>query len=99
MRFEFDAELWRWHARRHELWTFVSVPAEASAEILEVSAGLAGGFGSLRVEAVIGGTTWRTSIFPGGDGTYALPVKKAVREAESLSLGDVVTVAIELVDI
>lgn len=84
MRFTFDAVLYRWAARR-ELWTFVDLPGPASAEIREVVAGRAGGFGSVRVEARIGGSLFRTSIFPGGeDSAYVLPVKRAVREREGL---------------
>ena len=48
----------------------------------------AGGFGSVRVEATIGATTWQTSIFPDTRRrTYVLPVKKAVRAAEGLADG------------
>jgi hypothetical protein len=98
MRFDFEAELWIWDARRTETWTFVSVPLEPSAEIREWAAGIPRGFGSVRVEATIGGTTWRTSIFPGGDGRYALPVKKAVRAAESLVVGEPARVGIAILD-
>lgn len=98
MIFDFDAELWVWDARRTDTWTFVSVPPEYSAEIAEWAAGIPRGFGSVRVEATIGGTTWRTSIFPGGDGRYALPVKKAVRKAEQLGVGGPVQVRIEILD-
>lgn len=98
MRYEFDALLYRWSARR-ELWTFVDVPADAGREIREVVGALAGGFGAVRVDARIGATTFRTSIFPGADGTYVLPVKRAVRDAEGLALDALVRgVAIELVD-
>jgi hypothetical protein len=93
---EFDAELWRWESRR-ELWTFVSLPADLSAEIAENTAGLEGGFGSLRVDARIGGSRFRTSIFPAGDGRYSLPVKRAVREAEGLELGAACVVSVALV--
>jgi hypothetical protein len=98
VHFEFEAELWRWQARQSALWTFVSVPAEASADILEVVDGMTGGFGSVRVDVRVGKTRWRTSIFPDSGGSFALPIKKAVRVAESLELGDVVSVQIELVD-
>lgn len=98
MRFDFDARLWVWDARRTETWTFVSVPLESSAEIREFASGIPRGFGSVRVEATIGGTTWRTSIFPGGDGRYALPVKKAVRAAESLAVGEPARVRITILD-
>lgn len=98
MRFEFDAEVWVWDARRAETWTFVSLPEEASEEIREYAAGIPRGFGSVRVEATIGRTTWRTSIFPGGGPSYSLPVKKTVRKAESLDIGDRARVRIELLD-
>jgi hypothetical protein len=93
----FDAELWIWDARRGDSWTFVSLPAEASDEIRELAAGPRRGFGSVRVCATIGGSTWTTSIFPDKRG-YVLPVKRAVRKAEGLDAGDTATVTIELLD-
>jgi hypothetical protein len=94
---DFDAELWLWDARRDDSWFFVSLPADASAEIREVCGGRARGFGSLRVRATLGGSTWRTSIFPdSARGSYVLPVKRAVRRAESIGEGDVAAVTIEL---
>ena len=99
MNYVFDAELWRWAARTTELWTFVSVPAEASDEIREVVGDLTNGFGSVRVEVTIGTSTWRTSIFPGeAGGQYSLPIKKKIRDAEGIALGDGVSVELELVD-
>jgi uncharacterized membrane protein (UPF0127 family) len=53
----------------------------------------------VRVRARVGATTWRTSIFPDGKrGAYVLPVKRAVRKAQSLEPGDTVRVSVELVD-
>jgi hypothetical protein len=96
---EFEAELWAWEARRDDGWTFVSLPAEASEEIRDLTGGRRRGFGSVRVRASIGGTTWKTSIFPdSGRGVYVLPVKRDVRKAESLAAGDVAIVTVELVD-
>jgi hypothetical protein len=43
------------------------------------------------VTAQIGGTGWKTSLFP-KDGRYIVPVKAWVRKAEGLDVGDVVTV-------
>ncbi|WP_426595035.1 DUF1905 domain-containing protein [Cellulomonas sp. McL0617] len=95
MTYTFDAPLWRWAART-ETWTFVSVPAEISDEILDL-AGPTGtrGFGSLPVEVEIGPVLWRTSIFP-GDAGYALPIKKAVRAANGADVGDVLHVRLTL---
>jgi hypothetical protein len=96
----FDAELWMWDVRRTDRWTFVSLPVAASEEIRELTDGSRRGFGSLRVRATVGDTSWATSIFPSADnGTYVLPIKRAVRKAEALDAGDVATVTVELVDL
>jgi Domain of unknown function (DUF1905) len=94
----FDAELWLWEARRSDAWVFVSLPADESEEIRDLAGGLRRGFGSLRVRATIGTSTWTTSIFPGSGGGYVLPVKRPIRMAESLVAGDVATVIVELID-
>jgi hypothetical protein len=96
----FDAELWIWDARRLDSWTFVSLPVAASEEIRELAGGHARGFGSVRVQVTIGGSAWRTSIFPDSTrGAYVLPVKRSVRKAEALDTGDTVTVTVELMDL
>ena len=96
MRFSFEAELWRWTARR-ELWTFVSLPEDASAEIGDLADTLPrAGFGAVKVSARIGATLWRSSVFPGDGGRYALPVSAAVRRAQALELGDRVRVDVEV---
>ena len=46
-------------------------------------------------EGRLGGTSFTTSLFP-KDGTYLIPLKDAVRRAEGIELGDVVTVALAL---
>jgi hypothetical protein len=94
----FDAELWLWDARRAETWTFVSLPPGPSEEIRDLAGGLRRGFGSVRVRATIGTSIWTTSIFPASQAGYVLPVKRAVRVAEDLDVGDVATVTVELID-
>jgi hypothetical protein len=96
----FDAQLWLWDARRADSWTFVSLPAGESEEIRDLAGGLRRGFGSVRVRATIGSSTWTTSIFPGSGSQagYVLPVKKPVRVAEALDVGDTATVTVELID-
>lgn len=94
----FDAELWLWDARRTETWTFVSLPADQSDEIRDLAGGPRRGFGSVRVRATIGNSTWTTSIFPDSQAGYVLPVKRSVRVTEALDVGDVATVTVELVD-
>ena len=94
-RYTFTAPLWQWMARR-DAWFFVSVPEDMSDEITARSEGLTGGFNSVPVQVTIGRTTWQTSIFPGGDGSYSLPLKKSVRVAEGIERGSTVDVSIEL---
>ncbi|WIX90717.1 DUF1905 domain-containing protein [Amycolatopsis sp. DG1A-15b] len=95
----FEAELWEWDARRADSWVFVSLPAEASDDIRELAAEPRRGFGSVRVRVTIGVTSWKTSIFPdGAREAYVLPLKRAVRQAEGLGVGDTCTVTVELVD-
>jgi len=99
MMVTFDAELWIWDARRADSWTFVSVPADVSEDIRELVSGPRRGFGAVRVRAVVGGSEWRTSIFPDrARGCYVMPVKAKVRKAEGLSEGATATVTIEIVD-
>jgi uncharacterized protein DUF1905 len=60
--FEFGAPLWRHPGA--DGWHFVSLPAEVSAEISDITAGGRRGFGSVRVDVTVGATSWRTSLFP-----------------------------------
>ena len=99
--FRFIAELWRWQsASGPGAWHFVTLPADMAVEIrLRGMDGRRKGFGSVRVEATIGGTTWRTSIFPASNlDSYLLPVKAAVRRAEAIDAGDAVPVGIDLLE-
>lgn len=96
----FDAELWTWDARRVDSWTFVSLPAEASEEIRDLAGEPRRGFGSIRVRVTVGVSTWTTSIFPeSGGGGYVLPIKRAIRKAEALDVGDIATVTVALIDL
>ena len=90
VRVIFDAELWLWDARRADAWVFVGLPAGESEEIRDLAGGLRRGFGSLRVRATIGSSACTTSIFPGRAG-YVLPVKRSIRVAEALDVGDTAT--------
>ena len=92
----FTAELWRWPSQ--DAWRFVTVPAD-EAETIRLCSGPPRGFGSVRVEVTVGATSWHTSVFPDAtQGTYVLPVKRAVRVAEDLEDGDLVTVRMRLLD-
>lgn len=95
----FRSALWAWRARS-DSWVFVSVPRPVSEAIEdEVAALPPRGFGSVRVEVTIGGSTWRTSVFPSAEEEgYVLPVKRPVRRAEGLEVGDEADVVLRVLD-
>jgi hypothetical protein len=96
--FEFAAQLWRYPGA--DGWHFVSLPPEISTDITDISTGIRRGFGSVRVAVMVGSTSWRTSIFPDSKtGAYLLPVKKAVRVAERLEVGDQIKAQLEIDDL
>lgn len=97
-RFETTTTLWRWQSARPGTgWHFVNIDGQTSAEIRYAALGRTGGFGSIKVEARIGATSWRTSIFPQRDsGGFILPIKAEVRKRERLAEGDSVTVELRL---
>jgi hypothetical protein len=96
---EFESRVGRWEARQDADWFFADVPENFSDQIREMLPPAPRGFGAVRVRATVGSTTWRTSIFPGSSGTYSLPLKRAVRDAEDLVDGGPLTVRLEIVDL
>ena len=81
-------DIWQW--RGPAPFYFVTVPEAQSAQLREVAGAVSYGWGMLPVQVRIGSTAWRTSLWP-KDGGYVLPLKDAVRRAEQLDEGDVVT--------
>lgn len=87
--------LWLWTGEKVS-WHFITVPDEQSDEIRAHCFAEMRGFKSARVEAMISGVTWRTSVFPMKSGGYILPVKADVRRKAGIAAGDEVTVELEL---
>lgn len=51
----------------------------------------------MRVEARIGKTAWKTSMFPDSrSGTFLLPLKAQVRRAEGIGEGDTVLFTLDI---
>jgi hypothetical protein len=95
--YRFRTELWLHQGDTG--WHFVTLPHDHSDEIDALTLSTRRGFGSVRVSATIGATSWRTSIFPDTKAaSYVLPVKQQVRSREGLTAGDHVEVQLELVD-
>ena len=95
MSYEFSAELWEYGG--NNTWHFVTLPFDQTDEIDEITAPTKRGFGSVRVQVTVGNTTWNTSIFPDAKRkSFVLPMKKQVRTAEKLQLGELVKVSLDL---
>ena len=67
------------------------MPEPARSSLHDVAPLVTYGWGMIPVVAVIGTTTWTTSLFP-KDGGYLVPIKVAVQRAEELDVGDTVTI-------
>jgi Domain of unknown function (DUF1905) len=89
MNLEFSGAMWFWKGPAP--WHFVTVPDQQCGELEAISGFVTYGWGMIPVSARIGRTGWRTSLFP-KDGLYVVPVKTSVRDAERLTVGDIVTV-------
>lgn len=92
--FSFKATLEQYQGAK-TCWHFLTVPKDLTAQI-KAFAMPTKGFRSVPVKLKIGDTQWKTSLFPMKEGTYFLPVKKAVRDKESLELGKSVECSISL---
>jgi hypothetical protein len=95
--YECKGKLWKYPGEK-AAWYFITLPVKLSQEIKLVDAGPhRAGFGSLRVQATIGETTWATSIFPSTTAkAYLLPVKAQVRKQEALKVGESVAMKLEV---
>jgi hypothetical protein len=90
---EFSGEIIEW--RGPAPFYFVEAPDEQSGAIADVKSAVTYGWGVILVAATIGRTTFTTSLFPKGE-LSLVPMKVAVRRAEQLDLGDVVTIRLHL---
>jgi Domain of unknown function (DUF1905) len=96
--------LWIWTTDKAPAsWHFLTLTGEvaeaihALALMRRLEYGAKRGWGSIKVTATIGETSWQTSIFPANNvGGWMLPVKAAVRKAEGLNAGDGITVSVTL---
>ncbi len=92
--------VWLWQGSDGALakgsWYFLTIDGE-TAQAIRANAVNAAAWGSVYVEATIGGTTWRTSLFPSKQvGGWLLPLKAAVRKAEKLAEGQVIDAVLAL---
>ena len=93
-----QSQVWLWKPDKPgtAAWHFLPIDADTSAQI-RFAAPFIGRFGSVKVTAQIGNTSWQTSMFPHRDtGGLLLPLKLDVRQRESLSDGDEVHVTLRV---
>lgn len=93
MHISFTGKIFFW--RGPSPFFFVSVPEKQSEDIKAVSNLVTYGWGVIPVIVRIGRTEFTTSLIP-KDGLYLVPLKVAVRKAENLSEGDMVTGRLEI---
>lgn len=93
MELEFAGEIWEWRGPAH--YHFVSVPEDECAELLAVSPMVSYGWGMIPATVRVGATDVTTALWP-KDGGYVVPLKDKIRTAESLALGDVVTIGLTI---
>lgn len=97
MHITFTAPLWLWNGKG--AWHFITLPANEAGLIRMASQKNRPrrGFGSVRVKARIGETTFSTSLFPAVKlSSYLLPIKADVRKAEGIAPGNTVDVTLSL---
>ena len=92
--------VWLWQgsdgAAAKGSWFFLTIDGD-TAQAIRANAVNAAAWGSVYVEATIGGTTWRTSLFPSKQaGGWLLPLKASVRKAEKIVDGTVVDAVLAL---
>ena len=77
-------------------WHFLTLSKTASQQI-RTRRKRRVAWGSVRVQVMLGQSTWKTSVFPTKEGPYILPVKASVRKKEGIGKGSRVTVELELI--
>ena len=93
MTIKFNGKIWFWKGPAP--WYFVTVPEEQCGDLNAIAGYVTYGWGMIPVNAWIGKTEWKTSLFP-KDGHYIVPIKASVCKAEKLAEGDEVTVRLEV---
>jgi hypothetical protein len=82
---------WRGPAPHH----FLEVTGDLADQVHDVARQVTYGWGMVPVRVRVGATTSTTALWP-RDGGYVVPLKVAVRRAEGIDLGDVVTAHVEV---
>ncbi|SDF53648.1 DUF1905 domain-containing protein [Klenkia brasiliensis] len=82
---------WRGPAPHH----FLEVTGDHADQVREVARQVTYGWGMVPVRVRVGGTTSTTALWA-RDGGYVVPLKVALRRAEGIDLGDVVSAHVQV---
>lgn len=95
LTYQFEGAVWFY--RNPNAVFFVSLPAEMSAEILDLVGLALNPWGTVPVEATIADVTWRSSMFPRSErGCYDLPLSAKIRKRLGIGDGDIISVTVEV---
>lgn len=98
VKYNFNAALWLYPG--DGAWVFISLPKSITQEIKAATHDMRRGFGSVRVQVTLRGNTWDTSILPDTKSqTFLLPIKKSIRQAANLNVGDVGEFSLQVKDV
>jgi Domain of unknown function (DUF1905) len=90
---EFEAEVFQW--RGPAPYFFVATPDDVDAFLHDHMGELTYGWGVIPARVRIGATEVQTSLMPKDD-VYLVPIKVALRRAEAIDDGDVVSVRLSV---
>jgi hypothetical protein len=94
--YETKGKVWVYRADAGGSWHFLHVDKKTS-EMIKKNKKIHIRFGSVRVKATLGKTSWETSLFPSSkDGVYLLPLKALVRKKEGVFEGDTVRINLQI---
>jgi len=93
MKLTFSAKMQTW-GDDGKGWHYVRLPKDTHKDLQEIGQSMKRGFGAVKMQVTIGGSSWETSGFPDSeDKSYILFIKKAIRVAEGINEGDKVEVS------
>lgn len=77
-------------------WYFVDLDDSLSQKIKKLSDKSVSKYGLVKSLATIGGTSWKTTLFPTKKGNYVMSIIKSVRQKEKIEDKDMLEVKIEI---
>jgi hypothetical protein len=95
VKYSLSGKLWKYNGEA--AWYFITLPKKYTDELKALRNPFSKNFGSVKVIATIGLSTWQTSIFPDSKtGSFMLPVKKEVRIKNKMTENQTFNYSIEI---